>query len=86
MIRQELKLVRGLRPNLNRYVYHTSLNFSKEDKPDNAQLLEIAHEYLKESGYTNNQYLIFRHYDADHPHIHLLVNRICFDGDGCIRQ
>jgi len=81
MIQQELRLVRSLRPNLNRYVYHTSLNFSKEDSLDNGELLAIAQDYLRESGYTNNQYLIFRHYDADHPHIHLLVNRITFDGD-----
>lgn len=31
-------------------------------------------------GYTNNQFLIFRHHDAEHPHLHLLANRICFDG------
>lgn len=36
---------------------------------------------MSESGYNNNQYLIFRHHDADHPHIHLLVNRIDFDGN-----
>lgn len=80
IIRKELEMVRGERPNLNRYVYHTSLNFSKEEKLDSKLLLMIAHDYLKESGYTNNQYLIFRHHDADHPHIHLLVNRITFDG------
>ena len=81
MIQQELRLVRSLRPNLNRYVYHTSLNFSKADILDNKKILNIAHDYLKESGYTNNQYFIFRHHDARHPHIHLLVNRITFDGN-----
>jgi hypothetical protein len=82
-IKREVELLRELRPNLNRYVYHTSLNFSKlEDKSlSNEKLLAIAHDYLHASGYTNNQYFIFRHYDADHPHIHLLVNRIGFDGN-----
>jgi hypothetical protein len=80
-IKQEVELLRSLRPNLNRYVYHTSLNFAKEDVLDNDTLLAIAHEYLKASGFTNNQYLIFRHHDADHPHVHLLVNRISFDGE-----
>jgi hypothetical protein len=80
MIQQELRLIRSLKPNLSRYVYHTSLNFSVEDELDNDKLLSIAHDYLKESGYTNNQYMIFRHHDAPHPHIHLLVNRISFDG------
>ncbi|MDN3550513.1 relaxase/mobilization nuclease domain-containing protein [Mucilaginibacter aquaedulcis] len=80
MIQQELRLIKSLKPNLSRYVYHTSLNFSIEDELDNNKLLSIAHDYLKESGYTNNQYMIFRHHDAPHPHIHLLVNRISFDG------
>lgn len=80
IIGQEVEMMKSLEPNLSRYVYHTSINFPKEDKLDNSKLLAIAHDYLKESGYTNKQYMIFRHHDADHPHIHLLVNRISFDG------
>jgi hypothetical protein len=80
-IRQEVNLIKSLRPSLGRYVYHTSLNFSKEDVLDNKTMLAIAEDYLSLSGYTNNQYFIFRHHDADHPHLHLLVNRITFDGD-----
>lgn len=80
VIQQELRLIKSLKPNLSRYVYHTSLNFSIEDELDNNKLLSIANDYLKESGYTNNHYMIFRHHDAPHPHIHLLVNRISFDG------
>lgn len=80
-IRQEVDLLRQLRPGLNRYVYHTSLNFAQEDKLDNKQLKSIALQYLEANGYINNQYLIFRHHDADHMHLHLLVNRITFDGD-----
>jgi hypothetical protein len=79
-IKMEVELLRLLRPNLNRYVYHTSLNFSKDEDLQNSQLLSIALQYLEAQGYTNNQYFIFRHHDADHPHLHLLVNRIAFDG------
>ncbi|HEY4325736.1 MAG TPA: relaxase/mobilization nuclease domain-containing protein [Mucilaginibacter sp.] len=81
-IKKEVDLIRQLRPRLSKYVYHTSLNFSKEeiDSLDKQTLLSIAHDYLQGMGFTNNQYFIFRHHDAGHPHIHLLVNRICFDG------
>ena len=81
MIKQEVDLVRSLRPKLNRYVYHTSLNFHKDDVLDNKIMLAIAEDYLRLSGFTSNQYFIFRHHDAEHPHVHLLVNRITFDGD-----
>ena len=82
VIKGEVDLVRQLRPNLKRYVYHTSLNFPHEELQSltNENLLAIAHDYLAASGYTNNQYLVFRHFDAGHPHLHFLVNRICFDG------
>ncbi|WP_462265726.1 relaxase/mobilization nuclease domain-containing protein [Mucilaginibacter sp.] len=81
-IRKEIDWLCSLKPNLGRYVYHTSLNFPVEDaaKLDNGKLLAIAHRYLKENGYTNNQFFVFRHHDADHPHLHVLANRICFDG------
>jgi hypothetical protein len=81
IIKREIKMVREQRPNLNRYVYHTSLNFHKNDVLSNDKLLEIAHRYLQANGFTNNQYFIFRHHDAEHPHIHLLANRITFDGE-----
>ncbi|RVU00276.1 relaxase/mobilization nuclease [Mucilaginibacter limnophilus] len=81
MIKREIAMVREQRPNLNRYVYHTSLNFHKDDVLSNDKLLEIANRYLQANGFTNNQYFIFRHHDAEHPHIHLLANRITFDGE-----
>src|SRR3569833_2763002 len=63
-IKREVEWIRQLRPNLNRYVYHTSLNFSNEEAGSltNEKLLAISHDYLQALGYTNNQYLIFRHY------------------------
>ncbi|WP_345332598.1 relaxase/mobilization nuclease domain-containing protein [Mucilaginibacter defluvii] len=79
-IQREVEIVKSLRPSLNRYVYHTSLNFHKDDRLDNKTLLAIAHEYLLANGFGDNQYMIYRHFDADHPHLHLLVNRIRFDG------
>lgn len=81
-IRAQVEVVRLLKPALKRHVYHTSLNFSKKEagKMDNEKLLAIARDYLTGMGFTDNQYLIFRHHDAEHPHLHLLVNRISFDG------
>ncbi len=79
-IRNEVDLIRALRPGLNKCIYHTSLNFHENDKLDNATLLKIAHHYLEGMGFSNNQYFIFRHHDASHPHLHLLLNRITFDG------
>jgi hypothetical protein len=79
-ILREVNLVRMQRPNLAKYFYHTSLNFPvHEDLPDE-KMKSIAGDYLEAMGFGDNQHIIFRHYDADHPHLHILVNRIGYDG------
>jgi hypothetical protein len=39
-------------------------------------MAQIAKEYLEKMGITNTQYIIGRHHDKEHPHIHILFNRI----------
>jgi hypothetical protein len=79
-IMQEVALVRMQRPNLQKYFYHTSLNFPPNENLGDEQMNIIANEYLNNMGFDQHQYMIFRHFDADHPHLHILVNRIGYDG------
>jgi hypothetical protein len=79
-IMREVALVRMLRPNLQKYFYHTSLNFPPNENLGDEQMNIIANEYLNNMGFDQHQYVIFRHFDADHPHLHILVNRIGYDG------
>lgn len=43
-------------------------------------MIKIGRDYLYANGFNQHQYIMFRHYDADHPHFHILVNRIGYDG------
>ena len=63
-------------------VCHVSLNFSAEDKArlTNEMMLRIAHEYMQRMGFKHTQYVIVRHHDRDHPHIHIVINRVNNDG------
>ena len=79
-ILQEVGMIRSLRPNLQKYFYHTSINFPPDEDLSNEKMVSIARNYLVQNGFNQHQYILFRHYDADHPHLHLLVNRIGFDG------
>jgi len=67
---------------ISKPVAHISLNFSAQDKErlTDAIMAGIAVEYLKKMGYGNTQYIIARHSDREHPHIHLVINRIDNDG------
>jgi hypothetical protein len=79
-IMNEVKMIRVLRPNLAKYFYHTSVNFPPHENLKDEQMIIIAKDYLDAMGFDQHQYAIFRHFDADHPHIHILVNRIGYDG------
>ena len=79
-ILKEIQMIKTLRPNLQRFFYHTSINFPPNEDLTNVKMIQIGQDYLKESGFTQHQYIMFRHRDADHPHLHILVNRIGYDG------
>ncbi len=79
-ILKEVQMIRVQRPNLQKYFYHTSINFPPEENLPNELMKRIGHDYLEANGFTQHQFIMFRHHDADHPHLHILVNRIGYDG------
>ncbi len=71
-----------MNPKVTKPVGHISLAFSKEDEhrlTDRA-MAGIALEYLKEMEITDTQVLIVRHFDKEHPHVHIAFNRIANNG------
>lgn len=74
---------RGLNTRVTRPVGHISLDFSAQDRQrlDNATMVAIAQEYMQRMGIRDTQFIIGRHHDREHPHIHLLYNRV--DNNGC---
>ena len=79
-IMKEIQMIRSHRPNLKKFFYHTSINFPPNENLSNQTMLQIGQDYLKESDFTQHHYIMFRHYDAGHPHLHILVSRIGYDG------
>ena len=63
-------------------VGHIALSFSKEDEPrlTNHVMANIALEYMEKMGLRNTQFFIARHFDKEHPHVHIAFNRIGNDG------
>lgn len=73
---------RKMNPNLGQAVWHTSISF----KPDEAARLDsetmkaIAQDWLKGMNLDQTQYAVIRHTDTDHPHFHIIANRVANDG------
>lgn len=81
---EQFELQSLLNEKVKNIVGHTSLNFSPEDsdrlKHDDALMLQIAHDYMKLMGIQNTQYIVARHIDREHPHCHIVFNRVDNDG------
>lgn len=77
---KEFSEIRKLRPTLGKAVLHVSLSAAPDERLSDATWTDIGQRYLAGMGLTGNQYVITRHEDTEHEHIHLVVNRIGFDG------
>ena len=60
---------------------HISLNFDPTEKDlSDDRLIEIAKRYMEGIGFSDQPFLIYRHFDAAHPHIHLVSIKVRSDG------
>lgn len=81
-IANDFALQASMRPNVKKPVCHTILSFSAEDagRLDDKTMNNLALQYLQKMGYGDTQYLIVRHLDREHPHVHICINRIDNNG------
>ncbi len=61
---------------LEKPVYHVSISFGEADHPSREQMQEAADRVLGELGLGEHQALLVAHQDKDHPHLHVMVNRV----------
>ena len=59
---------------------HVSLNFDPSEKLAESKLLQIASAYMEMIGFGQQPYLVYKHEDAGHPHIHIVSTTIKADG------
>ncbi|MBI2285145.1 MAG: relaxase/mobilization nuclease domain-containing protein [Bacteroidetes bacterium] len=59
---------------------HISLNFDPSEKISKDRLISIASDYMEKIGFGAQPWLMYRHNDAGHPHIHIVTTTIQADG------
>ena len=59
---------------------HISLNFDPSEKLSNDKLIEVANVYMEKIGFGQQPFLVYKHEDAGHPHIHIVSTTIKADG------
>lgn len=66
----------SLNKNVKANSVHISLNFDPSERLSNEQLKEIANAYMQQVGFGEQPYLVYRHEDAGHPHIHIVSVKV----------
>lgn len=72
--------VRQLNTKLSKPVLHITLSLAPGEKLPANTLAEVAQECAKDLDFINNQYVVVLHKDTTHQHLHIIANRIGFNG------
>ena len=59
---------------------HIMLNFAPEEKPTDELMQQLAAAYMERIGFGDQPYLVYRHHDAAHSHLHIVTTNIQPDG------
>ena len=72
--------VRLLNQKVQKPVMHIVLSLAPGEQLENGKLVEVARECAKQMGFDKNQYLAVSHNDTNHQHLHIVANRVGYDG------
>ena len=72
---------RKARREIAKVVGHISLSFHRDDAPTltDDRMRELAAAYMESMGIADTQYIVARHNDTEHPHLHIIYNRVKYD-------
>ncbi len=69
-----------LRPSVATNALHISLNFDISEKLQDEKMQRIANRYMELLGFGNQPFLVYRHEDVSHQHVHIATVSIQADG------
>lgn len=78
---RDFNMIRNQRSGIKNAVWHTSISFAYADKLTRENMVAIGKDYLENIGLKDHQYLLVRHQDTQHEHIHIISNRVGFNGE-----
>src|SRR5258708_30684839 len=71
-----LALRAGYNDSVEKKVFHTTLQFGVSEDISNEKMAAVGEEYLREMGFGDEPYLLYRHRDSAREHLHLVAANI----------
>ncbi|MEO7120021.1 MAG: relaxase/mobilization nuclease domain-containing protein [Ginsengibacter sp.] len=81
LMAKDFELQHELRPSLSRAVFHGIISFYPGEKIEDKMMAEIAKKYLQELKIVDTQFVIVKHIDKNHQHLHILANLVNNNGN-----
>ena len=72
--------VRQLNKKVSKPVMHFTLSLSPGEQLTKDKWMDICQDCAKDLGFDKNQYVAILHKDTDHQHVHIVANRVGYDG------
>jgi len=70
-----------LKPSVKTNALHITLNFDASERIDNAKMQQIALAYMERIGFGEQPFLVYRHNDVAHQHVHIATTSIQRNGE-----
>lgn len=80
LMAEDFTVQQSLRPEKKRACMHAILSFYPGEILSDGKMKTIAEEYLDKLGVTHTQYVISKHSDKAHIHLHIVANMVSNDG------
>lgn len=81
LMAEDFERQRQLHPSKELACFHGILSFYPGENPSDEIMTEIAGKYLQRLGITNTQYVVSKHTDKAHLHLHIVANMVNNDGE-----
>ena len=78
---REIENANKRNPDITKPNIHISLSFHKRDVLDDGAIYAIGLDYMERMGFADQPMAVYRHFDRDHPHIHIVSSQIKMDGE-----
>jgi hypothetical protein len=80
LMAEDFERQHSLRPTLSKAVFHGIISFYPGEKIHDQIMAEIATEYLQQMKIINTQFVIVKHIDKNHLHLHIIANLVDNNG------
>jgi len=79
-LEREWNVYREMNGRVQEDVCHVSLSLAEGERLDGQTWEQVANSYVEQMGFSESSWVAYRHTDTGHDHIHILANRVDFDG------